>query len=676
MRSLVGLAGSPTDPNRQNRELAIMERMQARHDQKQEQELKAQQIEEETYQKFYEQADKLLHKDRARINNKFMSYQKTLKQAISESGMTKADFLRSGGLTKINSIKNEMLNSEEFSRMKNNRDNAARVLMAMSDPKTRHLVNPNDIETLEAYENSEDGAEITYSGLLADVTIPPSQNFEYGTDIPWEKVASYDGNMLKILANYKMVNPDAPDLDPIKDFKEVQKFMIQMGYGGRGSNTTMAKAKAEQYRRQRDKDKKSKGATYVGELSNIFHEISTGLTPEDIINGNGSYIESLNRDNVKKIIGEKNTLKGRNRSYNMDSDNAVYTPIGLVFEAFGSDKFKDTSRWMESGGMFADHFNLKESNRIFQFDENEISEAMFNQKLENGKLIGFKPDSDFYAANGVKIRTDAKDIKAEDFKVAGIYTAFKMNTDDGTDKDKTVLMVDAYDNDGSLNQESTDALNEGYRGNSNSGNARMTSVIALKNDDGEIIYREIDFEKTPVKQAMSDISKHNEIQETIDKDVLNIRRREYIAQQDQARQEQAERNLKIVESFYENNGHFANEAGEYFEPGSKGQNNRNSLIKSFYLATNMAANDEGVNEEMLQMQLEEGLFTETMSKTEEGFADQLKTYSQGTTSESIIEKWFEKTVKNENLTQEDPDYQTYYNLAIKWKEMLNLINKE
>src|SRR5690606_28664350 len=156
------------------------------------------------FDEMYKQTDTLLEKDRKRINKKILLTQSQLRDQIGEAGGSKKDFFEKGGISALNNIKNSIVRSEENIRYQENRNNLTYIRMA-EQQGLGHLVTPQDRQTVEDYYNNPDGATITYRGMMSEIKVPPSENFEFGKEIDPYYVATYDGNMGKVLGNYKMI---------------------------------------------------------------------------------------------------------------------------------------------------------------------------------------------------------------------------------------------------------------------------------------------------------------------------------------------------------------------------------------------------------------------------------------------------------------------------------------
>jgi hypothetical protein len=652
--ALLGLA-TTTNPNRNATELAVYEAMLQRHDLKEQQNIQAQEAEDKVFMQFYEKADKLLGKDKAKISQKFLSYQNQIKQSIKESGMSKADFMKAGGLSTINQIKQDMLTSDEFSTYQINRENATRLMRAMDDPNLRHLVNPNDLKSLTDYDLNPDGGRISYSGLMADVKIPPAANYAMGTQIPLEDIASYDGNMFKILANYAMVYPDNPKP---KSEQDIYKFMIRMGYGGTGSSTAMAKARALANRKENQ-------VTVTGELSNAFMNASENLSTTDVISGNK--IEQFYNNDLaaKKIIGN-NTLGVVGKQIDYDDDGFFKnTFFGNMDDLLGTNTEAIWNRFTENS------YGLKNSREIFAFDKEKIGAAILGKEIDNGYVREFKAEgSGWFSASGTPVNSKTFSKNAKDFQIVGISTAVKAKANNG----KEFLMMDAYDSNGNIDEKQNKALNEAFKGSGTKNNARLTSVIALKSEDGETVYKEIDMTQPYVQKAIDANVNTNNISDQI----REGKAREYLDAQieykNKKQKEYAKQQFTQTSGVLAQDPHYNAEAEDYWGSGSAGALNRDKLMSAFYFATNDVANGGAINEEMIKAATESKYFTESMGMAGEEFIDRLGVYTSGNSDEQLVADWFKEVIIGNNIEEGTKDFNTYAEIARKWSETLKLLN--
>ena len=661
MNPLLGLTQSTQDRESQAMELNALERLDARQERSEQENLAAQQQEQQVYEHFFEQSKSLLGKDRERVNRKFLDYQKQIKEAISSSGVSKADFMKNGGLSKINEIKNGLMQSEEYSRYLTNQENNAKLIQAMSSPATRDLVNPNDVASMEAYNNNEDGGEITYSGLMARVEIPPANQFEFGQEIPIDKISNYNGNMLRIMANYKMVNPNAPDinLENPADQQRLTKFMYQMGYGGMGSNQQMAIQREKNRRWSADQKKKSNKVSLIGTLTNTFYNQEKGLTPEQIIEGQnaGGYIEGITKDNplFKKMFSNVNPGFYGQKMTDADSYNPLTTGIDALINLNQSN------------------YGVKEARQIMASNTNNIAKLALQKDIKDGYIEEYKPEgATFFDADGSrlnKVRTE----NPERYKVLGLISGFKTkvtNDKQGTVGEE-VLMMDAYNGNGTIDQEETTKINGSYMGNEIKGQANMTVLLALKSDSGQTVYKEINLENLEQRKMLEEgLGASDDLTSIVNQDKQNMAVNNYIDAQSDFEDKQVDAFNREQGGVVEESPGYTHESYQYYKPGSGGSENRNDLIKSFYVASGMLQSQAGpIEPEQIQSLTKNNLFTGFMSKAGEEFIDEsVKSFDKG--EDEIIDTWFEKAIEKNGYQESSEEYKEIHSLAQEWKNML------
>jgi hypothetical protein len=639
MNGLIGLTKSINDRESAVRDLSVLERMDGRIQQDRQAEIQAQQAEEMMYERMYQTADGMLEKDRKRINKQILISQRRIREHLGEFGGSKKDFMANGGVSILNGISNSIIRSDEAVRYQENKKNLAKIL-ELKEKGMGHLLAPRDLEALDAYEKNEEGAAITYSGVMNEIEIPDSNLFDYGQEIPVENILTNKSNMMKIKSNYALNYPDKPEPDHL----ELVEFVKKMGYGGTGSNMARMKYAAEQAKKRAEYDSKtdttSKKNSYLNLYSGAVAKIPQGLNLEQIKAAEGGYIESLRKNdpNAKILFGEKFTEKTEKKG---------------IFE----------NEWI----------GLKEGHKVFPGNERKILDAVLGEKgmgykIEGTNIVGFEPSEDMYRYDGVKLTGDnAYDEEPGDFKFKGLSTALKAKMkSDGT----TALMIDRYNANGSIDEDNTAETDTGY-GDSE---AELVTVIALEDSEGNMVFKEVDMKnpsvQTQLSNAMPDdniadtVQQQNEYQQLID----NIEKMETVQQ---VKFESAKKELdqKIF-----NDAIFKGEAQEYYGKNSGGQQNRNDFIKSFYMAFDAVngqysgRDGEKLDKDEIQSMVDQKVFS-TFTEIG-GITDKLKSYEQGNDEGTMIASWLENMNKGEekgSLT-----YKKNVEFAQRWKQVLGL----
>ncbi len=677
MNGLIGLTGGTQDRESKIRDLSVLERMSQNIESDKVAEIQAQQQEQMFYDKMYQTADQMLDKDRKKINQKIVLAQKTIREHLSQTGGSRKDFMAQGGINVLGDIQNGIIQSDEANQYKENKKNLAKIL-EIKEKGFGHLLAPRDIEAMEAYQNNEDGGPISYSGMMTEVEIPPSANFDYGTEIPINNILSYNSNLMKIMGNYKIQNPDAPELDPQKnpeDYVKLVAFAKKMGYGGQGSNTTMLRQKmiADQEKAAYDKktstNKKDEGTiSYLNELNVLKSKIPAGLTVADI-NGKyeGNLIDNLRKSDptIGKLLGNKFQPKAYKRS--LSEEGFDITDIGLNMVPGG---FAET--------LFKDKVGLKESYAVMEGNEAMFADAIFGKeglgfKLEGGSVIDFTPTEDMYRMDGVKLTGDNKLDPADhkgNFKVVGVTTALKSKmASDGND----ALLINAYDNDGELDKENTEKIDKGY-----TSEAGMTTVVALEDKDGNLFYKEIDLSKPHIKTKMSAIlGKYDDLTDTVKQENVSAQAIAQISANTKEEQILFEGTKNQLEQKVFKDPMFKAEGENFFGENSGGQENRYNEMKAFYMAFDYLNNsyrrdeqnpqgDKNIYPETVQKAIDNELFTSAMITG--GVEEEFKNYAQGNDPQALIGKWL--TNMNQDLQEGSLSYKKNQELASKWMQIL------
>ena len=672
MEGLLGLTKSINDRDSGIRELSVLERMDARIQGDRAKEVQAQQTEQLFYEQMYAQADKLLEKDRKNINRKILKSQTEVGEHLNKFGGSRKSFFEQGGLSVLNDIKNGITRSDEVITYQENKKNLAKILEA-KEKGLGHLLSPSDLQSLEDYENNENGSKITYSGIMSEVEIPPSANFDYGTDIPIEKILSHGSNALKIKANYAIAYPSRPEPTGI----ELIAFAKKMGYGGTGSNTTKLRAQAAATRARKSYNKKTSTKPKEEKKSWLANwSFAVSKTPKvkasDYLEG-GAYAEK----GLIETIKEKNSDSMYHQLLK-DKSNLIARQRGLDEDGFdGNDLLPDFID--KAGSWFNNKVGLKESYEFMPTSSSAITKRILTDQLgyeiKDGEVVNFMPDEKMYRMDGVKLSKGNKlnpDEFTGNYKIKGVVSAIKTK---GTDDD--ILLVDAYNDNGEIDQDATKEIYKGLKGDMGGSEGQLTTVIALENDYGDLFYKEVELTDADVKTAVS-----NAIGEDDDvTDQVSIEQRQTEAFQDiesttTEEQIKFKSAIKGMEETFED-AMFKEEGTKYWGANSGGQENRNELMKSFYMALNYTNNqytnnlDENGKPKLLSSEvkylIDDNWFTSAAITGD--IEEKLKDYSQGNDEKVIIMDWLE----NQDFEKGSLEYKRNAQLANKWIQMLEMM---
>jgi hypothetical protein len=675
MVGLQGLQGNINTTDDAIRDLSVLEKMDQRIQYDKEKEVEAQKQEELMYERAYQMSDKLLEKDRIAINKRIAMFQGQVTSHLKDSGGSRKSFMENGGLSVMNKITNSIMRSDEAVRYQENKKNLAKIIEA-KDKGLGHLIAPTDLQSLEDYENSEAGGQITYSGIMSEIEIPPSANFDYGTDIPLEKILSNKSNMMRIKANYKINYPERPE----PDANQIYQFAKKMGYGGTGSSTARMQLasreamKKAQYDAKRASQAKTHKNSYLGQMEVLKSQVKPGMSIQDINEKyDGNMIEALSKDNpsFNKLLSSRFTQMSRKRNLTEEGPD----PTDLL-DAQDSGPLDNIAQMV---GYFAnDKMGLKEAYNILPYNQKEMGERAFHDAtVENGYLLDFEPAETDFRMDGVKLTGAYKldDQHKGKYKLLGTTTALKakMTSDNGEE----ALLMNAYDDDGTLDKKSTAKMDEAY-GDSET---ILTTVMAYENEDGNIFYRELEMSDPQIRTVFSNaLAEDDNIQPQVDQDKRSAQEI-YLRERMQSEEELNIRGAitEAENQIFSKDGMQAEEE-EYYGAHSGGQLNRNDMMKSFYLAFDYVNNsntrnedypqgDRNVHPAQVQLAMDKNLFTE--SATMGGIVENLKDYdTQGNSVESMINSWL--TNMNSD-TKSALGQRTNSEIAQKWNQIFSLM---
>lgn len=681
MEGLLGLTKSINTRESAISDLNVLERMDSRIQSDKNAEVVAQKEEQLMYERMYQMSDKLLEKDRKMINKKISMSQGQITNHLKDAGGSRKRFMEQGGLSVLGNISNDIMRSPEAIRYQENKANLTKIL-EMKEKGLGHLIAPRDLQSLEEYERNENGGSITYSGVMSEIEIPPSENFDYGTEIPLERILSNKSNMMRITANYKLNYPDRPE----PTYADIYAFTKKMGYGGTGSNTTKlrmaaveAQAKAKYAADMAANTKKVNPNSYVGQMSTFLGQLPQGLNMDTLkTQYKDGLVEGLKTQNesTKKLLKDKNTLVSR--KHNLDEK-------GLDFTDILGNTTANPIEWA-----FNEKYGLKESYEFMPMSRSIITERIFGDtekggmgyKIENGKLIDFLPGNNMYRMDGVQLGPDNEldpDAYTGSYKIEGVFTALEGKIADGKMKGKNTLIMDTYDDDGiTIDQKNTDKVHQGY----GKSELRMTTVIALRNEEtDDLFYQKVDLNQPDIQKALSvSMGEDDNIQSVVDQENASLAYLKGIEQLQDEEEVQLRGTMKSLDKEVFESPIFSSEGEKYYGAGSAGQENRYPLMKGFYTAFDYVNNSYKRTEQFPQgdrnvypSQVTKAIDTElfTTAAIQGGIEDSLKSYEQGNSNEKIIGQW----LQNINKDQNSLSIRQNTELAQKWMQMLSLMDE-
>jgi hypothetical protein len=681
MEGLLGLTNNIKTTEGANRELSILESMDNRVRSDRAGEALAQKEEALMYERMYAMSDQMLEKDRNQINKRISMAQDQVTRHMRDSGGSKKRFMEQGGLSAMDKISTDIMRSPEAVNYQENKKNLAKIL-EMKEKGLGHLLSPTDLESVEAYEKNPNGGKITYSGVMNEIEIPPSANFDYGTSIPLEKILSNGSNMLRIKANYAMVYPDREE----PNYADIYRFAQVMGYGGTGSNTVRMRETAKQAAKkaQSDKNKKNNadGNSFVGRTSELFTLTDKG-TNLATLNGNEETGESFHDNrkrmhaSVNKTMGKKNPLTSRVRS--LSREGIDITDFTDLVPGIDSKDAEGPVEWLMN-----EKYGLKESYEYLPHNTGAVAHRFFGKQddgsgmgyiIENGSIKNFLPDAGMFQMNGVAIGSDTLDAddNTANYKIEGMFTAFKgtmVNGGNGTES----LIMDTYNDDGStLDKDNTDKVHRAY-GDSE---LKQTIVIALRNEhNNDLYYKEIDITDPQSQNVLKNtLGDDDNIEGVVDQENESLAEMQQIQKLSNEEEDRMRGMVgQVREEVFTNNPVFEGEGSEYFGAGSAGQQNRYPMMRSFYSAIDYVGNakkgDPNVHPSQVKKAVDLNAFTNFAISGK--IEDQLRDYNPGNNPNNIVDNWY----KNMSLSTENNQAKNdYKQIALKWKQLMTLEEK-
>lgn len=653
---LLGLTQSINDRQSATQELAVLDQMDQKQQAEQGKEMQAQIMQDQMYSKMYEQADTLLGKDRKRINNQIKMAQSQVQGALDKYGASKSKFLANGGMSLMTNMQTDILHSDEAERYKQNKDNLARI-MEMQEKGLGHLISPNDLQTVEDYHANDDGATITYSGVMSEVEIPHDK-FALDEEINPYYIMNHSSNMMKILGNYAKVYPDRPEPEMGPDGRptprgaaQIVAFMNKMGYGGMGQSAALMQQKMAKQTAQAKADKAAEPTTTVLGTMNQMDRRFQGLKASEVT---PDYMEKFMQGDdaglFRDMLGEDNNFKARARDFTLDGNDI----IGETVDWFAQDMIG-----LRGSKMLA----------IPMAEQKELMQTLVGVKAdENGFFNNVQVTGDMYGSDGTQIK-NAKRFGANDygkkFQPMGIVTAWESAVADGSSGSKNVLLTNAYDDNGSMDKEATEKRFQG------DGPARLGYYVAMQGEDGDMVYKKMDISQSSVQSALRQSYKSNDISDQIKEEKQNDQYRlnaQKMTQEEQFEYEDYKAKAQAV--FKE--PMFEQEAAKYYQSGSGGQVNRSEMMQAFYMAyeaegAKIAQADPAKGKERLTKAIDSEAFSNYM--TEAGLTNDLKDFNQH--PEELIGKFLVNI--NKNYEPGSMDFKAHEKIAMKWQQILDTL---
>jgi hypothetical protein len=363
---------------------------------------------------------------------------------------------------------------------------------------------------------------------------------------------------------------------------------------------------------------------------------------------------------------------------NQDGSEAFRDLLGEDFKATARRRdlaISDSDWFGETADYFSqDMWGLRGSKKMAmtQADQNSIISKMLDLDVEGNKISGLSVSGDMFASDGTRIRDNDRfeaDDYGKDFEVLGLVTGFKSAAADGTGESKDILVMNAYDDDGDLDKESTEKYYATRYGDQSKSPAKLGYFIALKGEDGDMVYKEVPMHQTAIRRSLADAYQSNDITETVAEEKLNDQARARVQKMTADEQFAYEEFKNKTEEVFQD-PMFEMEAEQYYGAGSGGQMNRNDMMKAFYRAYETVGMEIGRKDpeqsgaRMVKM-LDKDVFSNYMKTA--GVEEDLRDYSKN--SDEIIAKFLAQI--NKGVEPGSLDAKAHQAIAQKWQQMLN-----
>lgn len=542
----IGLAATSNKRESAKEELATLsmldQQMKSDRAEKEQAELK----EQAYYAEVSKFADTLLAPDRNRINEKSKLLSSMVREHVKANGGDMTKFFSNGGHKVLSDYKAAILGSEESSTYIDNKKNMEQII-DMQKKGFGHLINQNDMWNMQNYQATGKG-KITYTGMLSEIKLPPTENYDWGQEIPAADILNFDQNYVKFLGNYKTTYPDAPPPTP----QELERFVSSQHGGVKGSNynrkMSIEKEQFDQTMRldtlqfqKEDAAEKNRQSWFqlnlqsenqafnqevkLKELEQTDTELQAKYgvsTPEEAKAAKEAEdswafdvqnMETTLSYDVPTVNDINDSKMDKFASYFGFDKLLKYEDSAEDFAAQGSGGFLEGSNFVSKGikEMGATGYKIRGSKMFINGNlaTNAIKEAGLFEFNDKGFIdgINISQNRDMFDASGTKAdnwasygvndkgfatNTYAEDLMAKKFKVKGVVGGFI-----GSDKQGNEIMImDVATGAGSrtTDKKKTEKYNE--RNLDTTKKPSFGMFVALQSEDGHTMYKRIEGNQT------------------------------------------------------------------------------------------------------------------------------------------------------------------------------------
>lgn len=574
--SSLGRIGLTHNVNKREAARQDMATMNQLYQMKKQQELEEQQaalMEQQYYEQIRKQADEMLVGDRKIINEKAKSLQGQIREQIKAFGGSRAKFMASGGMAMIGDYTNDLLNSDEVARFKENKKNLE-ILLDIEQKQLGHLLSDRDRMALDEYRKYGRGT-ITYSGLKNQVEMPPSDSIwmdQYATGLD---ILLYGENYMKILGNFAIDKPDWRDPEtglgieslPLdKQRRELLAYTIAQGWTQRGT---------------RQRPNYGYGTGTGNKTGTTTADQDKTLTKSGVLRM--VFMPEINQDIT---LTEMNEMALSNDKYKFVKGyfgGVPYNEKGEVDETILRSVAKYGANVISLGIWDPDGNNnytprgaqkLNQSMAVPLFKTQNGPLDVVNMEIEN---FDAQNASNLYYANGVPVK-EKEDVKNGKYKVKGAFLGYEIML-----QGESHLAVNAVDEDGKLNEKrnSTMYMTEG---SAEEPKGRLAMYVALESSDGKTLYQKVDYGGMEQESTLGDyIGKEaNNLADQYTEAKANKDLKDSAYQQATATQ-LGKAKLEVQNEYFDTNPYFNNMVSAYNKYNQGGEMRKN-LMKSFYMS--------------------------------------------------------------------------------------------
>lgn len=520
-----GLASGPDKNARVQRELGTLQQLSNMVEKERQEELMFQEMEANQIEEIQKQAEGMLERDRQKINAKAIQLGSNIKDEIGRYGSRRA-FFANGGYAKLREYKNNILNSEEANRYRDNKINLERILKLQEAGKGAFIAK-QDLEALKRYENGEDVA-ITYSGMKSEVDIPEDA-FQFGDNIPPGEILRYGNNYAAIYGNWLLENPHLEGLSGDELNMNLLAY-TQANYSGIGKDKTKIQMQMAENRAKAERnankglndDGTPKRQDYATELLN-----STQNYMKNVIPNGSNLLAKANDDGTGEYLNYYDTLRaegGGSIEWLLGGSANNYTEIFKETLSGGLGTLNMMGKKIGRGVGVNDYYQLASAVKLASGANDKLTKELLKDNMNEDGTINVVLNTDSYVkTNGEKLtKADIEDQNT--FSIipgasrGGIVTDGKYKAGPAVlawqDADGN-LLTNVTDKDGKIKGDEQRKRHEKWNSRDNN-EARQIIVIPLTNEEGEVIYRTIPFSdaasQVAINSAMgplSDISSVN-----------------------------------------------------------------------------------------------------------------------------------------------------------------------